>query len=231
MKLSIIIPVYNEKNTIRRILERIDKVNLPGIEKEIILIDDHSTDGTSEILGQLKDKYRVIFKDKNEGKGSAVKTGFAAATGDILIIQDADLEYDPKEYQSLIQPILEGEADAVFGSRFLSAAPHRVLYFRHYLGNRVLTTLSNLFTNLNLTDVYACHKAFNRKSVSLFKDKITARRFGIEPELVSLAAKYKLRVYEVGISYYGRTYEEGKKISWKDGLAAIWWIVKYGLFK
>lgn len=231
MTLSIIIPVYNEKNTIRQILNRIHEVHLPEVEKEIILIDDYSTDGTREILAQLKEKYKVIFKDKNEGKGAAVRAGFAASTGDILIIQDADLEYDPREYQSLVQPILEGEADAVFGSRFLGAAAHRVLYFRHYLGNRALTMLSNLFTNLNLTDVYACYKVFNRKAVSLFKDKITARRFGIEPELVALAAKYQLRVYEVGISYHGRTYEEGKKINWKDGLAALWWIVRYGLFK
>ncbi|MDP3741427.1 MAG: glycosyltransferase family 2 protein [bacterium] len=231
MRLSIVIPVYNEKNTIRKILERINNVNIPGVEKEIILIDDCSTDGTREILEGLKHTYRVIFNDKNEGKGSSVKAGFAASTGDILIIQDADLEYDPKEYQDLIQPILDGEADAVMGSRFLGAGAHRVLYFRHYIGNRVLTMLSNLFTNLNLTDVYACYKVFNRKAISQFRDEITAHRFGIEPELVALAAAHKLRVYEVGISYHGRTYEEGKKIGWADGIAALWWIVRYGLFK
>ncbi len=231
MTLSIIIPVYNEKNTILEVLQRVKQSKLLGIEKEIIVIDDCSTDGTRKILRGVANEYKIIFKERNEGKGAAVKAGFLAATGDFVIIQDADLEYDPDEYQALVAPIVAGEADAVFGSRFISERPHRVLYFWHYLGNRALTTFSNMFTNLNLSDVYACYKTFNRKAVDLIKARLSSKRFGIEPELVSLASKFKLRVYEAGISYHGRTYEEGKKINWKDGVAAIWWIVRYGLFR
>lgn len=232
MKLSIIIPVYNEKNTVFKVLERVESVALPGIGKEIILIDDGSTDGTREVLKSLPDnKYKVILKEKNEGKGSAVKLGFQLAAGDILIIQDADLEYNPEDYPSMIQAIVEKKADVVFGSRFIGDKPHRVLYFGHYLGNRFLTTLSNIFTNLNLSDMEAGYKAFSRKAIDLIKDRITARRFSIEPELASLVSKNNLRVYEAGIYYDGRTYNEGKKINWKDGAAAIYYIIKYGLFK
>lgn len=224
-KLSIIIPVYNEKNTISVLLERVSNVELPDIEKEIIIIDDGSTDGTREILAGI-DKYKVIYKEKNEGKGSAVRKGFQAATGDIIIIQDADLEYDPEEYPEMIAPILKDKADVVFGSRFITGKPHRVLYFWHQVGNQLLTLFSNMFTNLNLTDIETCYKAFNRQALDLIKDRLTAQRFGIEPEITAFVAKNNLRIYEVGISYSGRTYSEGKKINWKDGLAAIWFIVK-----
>jgi len=230
-RLSIIIPVYNEKNTIIRLLESVNKVELFDIEKEIIIIDDKSTDGTSEVLKKYQDEYKIIFKDKNEGKGSAVKIGMQFATGDIAIIQDADLEYDPAEYLEIIKPIVNGKADVVFGSRFISSKPHRVLYFWHYIGNRVLTTLSNMMTNLNLTDMETCYKAFNRKTIDLLKNKLRSNRFGIEPEITALIAKNNLRIYEVGISYFGRTYKEGKKINWKDGFSAIWAIIKFNILK
>jgi glycosyltransferase involved in cell wall biosynthesis len=231
MKLSIVIPVYNEKATIRQILDVLEKAVLVNLEKEIILVDDCSTDGTREILKTLEQKYKVVYKEKNEGKGSAVKLGFQAATGDMLIIQDADLEYDPLEICELIKPIMENKADAVFGSRFIGHRPHRVLYFWHSIGNKFLTIFSNMLTNLNLSDMESCYKVFNRKAVDLIKDRLSSKKFGIEPELVALTAKNKLIVYEVGISYYGRTYEEGKKINWKDGLAAIWHITKHNLLK
>lgn len=230
-KLSIVIPVYNEKDTLEEILKRVEAVALP-LEKEIIIVDDGSCDGTREILKILpRAKHQIIFQEKNSGKGAAVKRGFLAATGDIVLIQDADLEYDPQEYPLVIEPILNGQADAVFSSRFISSRPHRVLYFWHYLGNRLITTLSNIFTNLNLTDVESCYKAFSRPALEKIRNQIRSRRFGIEPELVALAAKNKLRVYEVGVSYFGRTYEEGKKINWRDGLAAIWHIIKFALRK
>lgn len=230
MKLSIVIPVYNEKNTIREVLSLVEKVDLPGIEKEIIIIDDNSNDGTSEILHSLKDEYKIIFKEKNEGKGSAVKLGFQEATGDIILIQDADLEYNPEEYMELITPIIDGKADVVYGSRFISNKPHRVLYFWHSIGNRFLTLLSNTFTNLTFTDMETCYKAFNRRSLDLIKGKIKSKRFGIEPEITALISRNNLKIYEVGVSYYGRTYQEGKKISWKDGLAAVYYIIKFNLF-
>lgn len=231
MTLSIIIPAYNEKDTIQEILGVIDKVDLGELQKEIIVVDDGSTDGTRDILESLQDKYKIIFKDKNEGKGASLKLGFKAATGDVIIIQDADLEYDPHEYPRLLKPILEDRADVVYGSRFIGSDPHRVLFFWHYQGNRFLTFLSNMLSNITLTDMETCYKAFNRKALDLIKDKITAKRFGIEPELTALVAKNKLRIYEVGISYYGRTYQEGKHINWRDGLAAIWHVVKFNLFK
>ena len=172
----------------------------------------------------------MVVKTRNQGKGAAVRDGLNLAVGDIALIQDADLEYAPADYPNLLRPILDNDADVVFGSRLISTQPHRVLYYRHYLGNKFLTILSNLLTNLNLTDMEAGYKVFSRKAVDLLKDKITADRFGIEPQLTALVAKYHLRVYEIGISYYGRTYAEGKKISWKDGVAAIFWIIKYNLF-
>lgn len=223
--LSIIIPVYNEKETINDI---IDAVVATPYRKEIIIVDDCSTDGTRNILTKIKkDGLKVYIHDKNQGKGAALQTGFSHATGDIILIQDADLEYDPQEYSTLINPILEGKADVVYGSRFAGHGAHRVLYFWHYMGNRFLTFLSNLFTNLNLTDMEVCYKAFTREAIAGVK--IKEKRFGFEPEITAKMARKKLRIYEVPISYYGRTYEEGKKVTWKDGLRAMWCIIKYNL--
>jgi len=228
-KLSIIIPVYNEKDTILEILKRVENVDLP-LEKEIIIIDDGSIDGTRDILKKLKNKYRIILKKKNQGKGSAIKQGFLKAIGDIVIVQDADLEYDPNDYGKIIKPILENKADVVYGSRLLSSDYHRVLYFWHSVGNKFLTLFSNALTDLNLSDMETCYKTFRKEVVDSFKHKLQSNRFGIEPEMTTRIAKGKWRVYEVGISYSGRTYEEGKKINWKDGIAAIWHIIKFNLF-
>ena len=223
--LSIIIPVYNEKETINDI---IDAVVATPYRKEIIIVDDCSTDGTRNILTKIKkDGLKVYIHDKNQGKGAALQTGFSHATGDIILIQDADLEYDPQEYSTLINPILEGKADVVYGSRFAGHGVHRVLYFWHYMGNRFLTFLSNLFTNLNLTDMETGYKAFTREAIAGVR--IKEKRFGFEPEITAKMARKKLRIYEVPISYYGRTYEEGKKVTWKDGLRAMWCIIKYNL--
>lgn len=228
-KLSIIIPVYNEEKTILSILDLIEKVEL-NLEKEIIIIDDASNDGTAELLEKLdKIKYQVFFKEKNSGKGDSVKTGFLLATGDIILIQDADLEYDPQDYKNLLQPILEGKADVVFGSRFQGNKPHRVLYFWHYLGNKFLTFLSNFFTGLNLSDMEVCYKVFKKEVVKSFVHKLKSKRFGIEPELTTYVGKGDWKVYEVGVAYDGRTYLEGKKINWKDGVSAVWSIVKFGI--
>lgn len=227
-KISIVIPVYNEKNTIEKIVEQVKKVEIP-LEKEIILVDDCSSDGSSQILKQLQGKnIRVFFHEKNQGKGAALRTGFSQATGDIILIQDADLEYNPAEYPVLLEPILDGRADAVYGSRFLGG-PHRVLFFWHYIGNRFLTTFSNMLSNLNLTDMETCYKVFKKEIL----DKITIKsnRFGFEPEITIKLAKWKCRIYEVPISYSGRDYNEGKKIGWKDGLAAIFHIIRYRYFK
>ena len=229
MKLSVIIPAYNEKNTIEEIIAQVKAVQLENIEKEIIVVDDGSTDGTRDILRSMAG-IKYFFHDKNQGKGGAIKTGFQKATGDIVIIQDADMEYDPGEYERLLKPILSGRADVVFGSRFVGSEPHRVLYIVHYLANRFLTVLSNLLSGLNLTDMETCYKVFSRKVVDSFKDKLVSKRFGIEPELTARVAKGKWRIYEIGISYYGRTYEEGKKINWKDGVSAIWHIIYFNIF-
>ena len=228
MKLSIIVPVYNEKQTITQIIARIEET---PHEKEVIVVDDFSTDGTREILRQLDtsgepSSVRVLYHAVNQGKGAALRTGIAAARGDIIIIQDADLEYDPSEYGVLIQPILAGRADVVYGSRFLSG-PHRVLFFWHSLGNRLLTLLSNMFTDLNLTDMETGYKAFRRELFA--KIFIEENRFGFEPEITAKVARLRCRLYQVPISYYGRDYSEGKKITWKDGFAALYCIAKYNL--
>jgi glycosyltransferase involved in cell wall biosynthesis len=226
VKLSIVIPVYNERNTLNTLLTRVEAV---GYEKEIVLVDDCSTDGTREIVESYKNKkeYTVVMHQYNRGKGAALRTGFAEASGDIIIIQDADLEYDPKDYGKLLEPILDGRADVVYGSRFLGG-PHRVLFFWHYLGNMALTLLSNIMTNLNLTDMETCYKVFSRQVLDSIELK--CNRFGFEPEFTSKVAKQKFRIYEVPISYSGRDYAEGKKIGWKDGVAAIWFIIRFRLF-
>ena len=231
MKLSIVIPVYNEDKTLEEIIKKVKAIDLGAIEKEIVVVDDGSSDKTIDILKKtiepLVDK--VIYKEKNMGKGAAVRTGFENVTGDIVIIQDADLEYDPQEYKRLLQPILEGKADVVYGSRFMGGRPHRVHMFWHQMGNNFLTTLSNMFTNLNLTDIETCYKMFKKEVIDSIK--IEENRFGLEPELTAKVARLKCRIYEVGISYYGRSYDEGKKINWKDGFRAIYVILKYGIFK
>jgi glycosyltransferase involved in cell wall biosynthesis len=231
MLISIIIPVYNEATTIATILRQVDAVQLP-FAKEIVVVDDFSIDGTREILRTAESngsgKYQIIYHDKNKGKGAAIKSGFALSNGDILIIQDADLEYDPQEYPKLIKPIVDGKADVVYGSRFSGGGPHRVLFFWHYVGNTFLTLLSNMCTNLNLTDMETCYKAFKKEVLS--RIDIKENRFGFEPEFTAKVAKLRCRIYEVGISYSGRTYSEGKKINWKDGVWAIWCIIKYNLF-
>jgi glycosyltransferase involved in cell wall biosynthesis len=227
MKLSVVVPVFNEKNTIRQVRDRVRAID---INKEIILVDDCSTDGTREIVkGLAADDTRVYFHEKNMGKGAALRTGFQKATGDILIIQDADLEYDPAEFPKLIRPILEGKADVVYGSRFAGGDAHRVLLFWHMAGNKFLTLLSNVFTNLNLTDMETGYKVFKREVYE--KIRIEENRFGFEPEITAKVARLGARIYEVGISYSGRSYLEGKKIGWKDGVSALICIVKYNLFR
>lgn len=228
-KLSIVIPVYNEKNTILEILKRVEEVKL-ALEKEIILVDDCSTDGTREILQSLKtNNHKIYYQLKNSGKGAAVRRGFDETTGNIIIIQDADLEYNPADYPRLIKPILDGRADIVYGSRFLGSSERRVLYFWHSLANKFLTILANIFSGLNLSDMETGYKIFSREALNKIKPRLTSNRFGIEPEITILAGRNKMRVFEIGISYDGRTYAEGKKINWRDGLAAVWQTVKFGL--
>lgn len=227
MKLSVVIPVYNEEKFIAEIVERVRRCDLGDMEKEIIVVDDFSTDGTREVLtGKLRNQVdQIILKEKNEGKGAAVRSGFAQATGDFVIIQDADLEYNPTEFPSLLKPILDGQADVVYGSRFAGGQQHRVLFFWHYVGNKFLTLSSNMFTNLNLTDMECCYKLFRREVLETVS--IRENRFGFEPEITAKVARGGWRIYEVGISYHGRTYTEGKKINWKDGVRALWCILKY----
>ena len=225
MKLSIIIPCYNEKYTIKKLIEAVKKCSVE--DKEIIVVDDFSKDGTREILKDIID-IKTIYHSSNKGKGACLKTGFKMANGDICVVQDADLEYDPKEIPILIEPILNNKADVVFGSRFQSGRPHRVVYFWHRVGNGILTLFSNLFTDLNLTDMGTCYKAFKTEIIKSIN--LRENRFGFEPEITAKISKRNLRIYEVGISYYGRTYEEGKKIGWRDGIRAMYCIVKYNLF-
>ena len=227
MKLSVIIPCFNEVTTLTDLLSEVKNCGVNDME--IIVVDDFSTDGTRELLENLKDnEIKVFYHEINKGKGAALRTGFQSATGDICIVQDADLEYDPKEFPLLLEPIIKNKADVVFGSRFQSGRPHRVVYFWHRVGNGVLTLLSNFFTDLNLSDMETCYKAFRTEVIKNID--IKENRFGFEPEITAKISKMDLRIYEVGISYYGRTYDEGKKIGWKDGIRAIYCILKYNLF-
>lgn len=227
--LTVVIPVYNEVETLEQLVDRVLAVEVGGLH--VIAVDDGSSDGTREVLlERIAPKgVEVLLHERNQGKGAALRTGFAAATGDIVLVQDADLEYDPGDYPKLIEPILSGRADVVFGSRFAGGEPHRVLYFWHYLLNRGLTLLSNMLTNLNLTDMEVCYKVFRREVLD--KIEIEEDRFGFEPEITAKVAKLGLRIYEVGISYSGRTYDEGKKIGWRDGIAALRCILKYNLLR
>lgn len=233
--LSVVIPVFNEEKTLPEIIAQVAQV---PIRKEILLIDDFSRDGTRQTMQQIQEQYasdpmnsvRLFFHEINQGKGASLRTGFAHVTGQVVIIQDADLEYDPNEYPKLIKPILAGKADVVYGSRYIQSDVHRVVYFWHTMGNKFLTFLSNCFTNLRLTDMETCYKVFRRECLEAILPKLQQDRFGFEPEVTSRIARGKLRVYEIAISYEGRSYAEGKKIGWKDGCKAIWCIVKYGLF-
>jgi glycosyltransferase involved in cell wall biosynthesis len=228
MKISVVIPVFNERNTIEQIVHAVRAADVG--EMEIVVVDDASTDGTREVLKEKVSSQanQIIYQPQNMGKGAALRAGFAAATGEVILVQDADLEYNPDDYPTLLEPSLSGKADAVFGSRFMGGRPHRVLYFWHMVGNRFLTLLSNMFTNLNLTDLETCYKAFRADVIKNLD--LCENRFGFEPEVTAKLAKAKCRIYEVGISYNGRTYSEGKKVNWKDGFHAIYAILRYNLF-
>ena len=232
MKLSVVIPCYNERKTVAQLLRRVQEAPIPeGLELEILVVDDGSVDGTREHLRELAEagelRFRLLEQPRNQGKGAALRAGFSQSTGDIVLVQDADLEYDPQDYPVLLQPILDDQADVVYGSRFLGG-PHRVLFYWHFLGNQFLTMMSNMFTNLNLSDMETCYKVF--RGDLLRGMDLRSNRFGIEPELTAKVAKAQVRIYEVPIAYHGRTYAEGKKIGWKDGVSAIWAILRYNLF-
>lgn len=233
-RVSVVVPVFNEQNTLVNIIQEIEKSDVLGLEKEIILVDDASTDKTSEILKEYENIYKVLWQINNQGKGAALKRGFENVTGDIVIVQDADLEYSPKEYKDLIVPIKANKADVVYGSRLLTGRPHRVLYYRHFVANKFITKLSNIFTNINLSDMETCYKVFTKEILQEILPKLESKRFGFEPEFTArvsrIARKGRCRIYEIGISYDGRTYEEGKKIGWKDGIEAIYCIIKYNIF-
>ena len=232
-KLSIVIPCYNEKNTIEKILDEVFAVNLGKTDKEVIIVDDGSSDGTRELLKKIagsNKRIELIFQETNQGKGAALKKGILESTGDVVVIQDADLEYDPKEYKRLLYPIERGQADVVYGSRFIGGEPHRIIYYRNQVANKFLTFLSNLFTGLNLTDMETCYKMMSGDLARRLAKDLRAQRFGFEPEITARIAKSKVRVYEIGISYYGRSKEEGKKIGFRDGLRAIWEIIKFNVF-
>jgi len=227
-KLSVVIPVYNERATLAKLVERVLKVDV-GLEMEVVLVDDGSTDGSRELVKSLASgPVRAIFHEANRGKGAALRTGFEGASGDLVVVQDADLEYDPREYPTLLGPLLDGRADVVFGSRFLSG-PHRVLFFWHSVGNKLLTLMSNMFTNLNLTDMETCYKMFRIEVLRSIR--LESNRFGFEPEITAKVARGGWRVYEVPISYSGRDYSEGKKITWRDGVAALWHIFKFNVLE
>jgi len=223
---SVVIPVYNEVGTIATVLERVRTAPTAGLKRDVVVVDDGSTDGTADVLRNVhQDGISCLFHARNRGKGAALRTGFAQATGDLVLVQDADLEYDPEDYPRLLRPLVDGKADVVFSSRFLGSEAHRVLYFWHAVGNRIITLLSNMFSNLNLTDIESGYKAFRREVLE--RVELEEDGFGFEPEIVAKVAALGCRVYEVGVSYAGRTYQEGKKIEWTDGLRAIWCIVKY----
>lgn len=231
-KISIVIPVYNEKDTLKELVERVEKADTVNLEKEILLIDDKSKDGSDEIIRELaktKPHVKALFHAQNMGKGAALRTGFKNATGDVVVVQDADHEYDPAEYIKLLNPILQGRADAVFGSRFVGGGEHRVLFFWHSLGNKMLTMFSNMLTDLNLTDMETCYKIMTRNVLDQVLPHLKSNRFGFEPEITARLARLKCRIFEVGISYNGRTYAEGKKIGWKDGVAALWHIFYFNV--
>lgn len=230
-KLSIVIPCYNEEATIEKILKEVEAVELGGIEKEIIIVDDCSKDGTRNILSRFEKKYTILLQKENQGKGAALKRGFLESTGDVVVVQDADLEYDPQDYKKLLYPLQRGQADVVYGSRFVGGEPHRIIYFQNQLANKFLTFLSNLFTGLNLTDMETCYKMMRGDIARDIAKTLESKRFGFEPEVTAKIARKKVRVYEVGIAYYGRSKEEGKKIGFSDGVKAIGEIIKFNLFR